>query len=69
MRWALPLSHPSCALLFTVVYTKAIKNELKALEEEVKEGFTLLQATINGLKNQIQSSMLEWENKWERKFG
>ena len=55
--------------LFTIVYTKAIKNELKGLEEDVKEGFASLQSTIDGLKNQIQSSMQDWERNWERKFG
>jgi hypothetical protein len=57
-----------CAL-FTIVYTKAIKNDLKGLEEDVKEGFASLQSTIDILKNQIQSSTQEWERNWERKFG
>lgn len=57
-----------CAL-FTIVYIKAIKIELKELEEDVKEGFASLRSTIDGLKNQIQSSMQERERNWERKFG
>jgi hypothetical protein len=51
------------------VYTKAIKNELKGLEEDVKEGFGSLQCAINGLNDQIQSATQEWEGNWERKFG
>lgn len=57
-----------CAL-FTLAYTKAIKNELKWLEEDMEKGFESLQSAIGGLKHQIQSSMEEWERNWERKFG
>jgi hypothetical protein len=56
-------------MLFTPVHTKAIKNDLRGLEEDVKEGFVSLQSMVDGVKNQIQSSMHEWERNWERKFG
>lgn len=58
-----------CAQLFTIAYTKAIKNELKGLEEDMKAGFTTLQSTMNNFKTRIQSSMHDWEIKWENKFG
>jgi hypothetical protein len=62
------LSHPTCTAIHNT-YLKAIKNELKGLEDDVKEGFTVLQSTINNLTNQIQSSIHEWERNWERNFG
>jgi hypothetical protein len=54
-----------CAQLFTIVYTQAIKNELKGLEDDVNEGFASVQSAIHGLESQTQSSIQDWE----RKFG
>jgi hypothetical protein len=48
---------------------QAIKNKLKGLEEDVKEGFAFMQSTIDGLKDEIRSLTEEWERNWEMKFG
>lgn len=59
----------SYMVLFTIVYTKAIKNELKGLQEDANPPFNSIPTTVTVINNRIRFSMHEWERTWETKFG
>ena len=55
--------------VLTVLYMKAVENELKEFEQDIREGFATLKTSVDNFMAQIQSSMKDWENKWETKLG